>query len=244
MRTRAERTGSRYVLNGAKMYISNADAADLFVVFARQDNRQGLRGALSAFLIERGHPGMLIGKAMPTMGTTLNGLFEVQFIDCDVPADSLLGEEGCGFQYAMGSLNEGRLNVGATAVGMGEYALELVVDHVKGRIAHGLPLAELQAVQHMLANAATDMHAARLMLLEAAWQFDQGRLDSVKSSMVKVFNTEAAGRAVDTAVQLFGAAGYSRGMAVERLYRDVRALRIYEGASEILRNVIGRSLVK
>jgi acyl-CoA dehydrogenase len=243
MRTRAERVAGGYRLDGAKTYISNADRADLFVVFARTSSEARLKGGLSTFLVEPGQAGMTVGPPMPTMGTTLNGLFEVRFDDAFVAESNRLGEEGKGFEHAMESLNEGRLNVGAIAVGMGRFALELAIDHARTRIAFGQPIASNQAVQHMLANAAMELHAAWLMLLDAARAIDEGAEASASSAMVKVFCSEAAGRAVDMAVQLFGAAGYSRGVPVERLYRDVRVLRIYEGASEVLRNVVARRLL-
>jgi acyl-CoA dehydrogenase len=245
IRTQARRDGDGdgWVLNGTKTYISNADKADLLVVFARTSDSARLKGGLSAFLVAPGQSGMRVGPAMPTMGTTLEGLFEISFEDCRLPADSLLGEEGKGFDYAMESLNEGRLNVGAIAVGMGRFALELAVEHVKTRIAFGQPLASNQAVQHMLANAAMELHAAWLMLVDAARRVDAGEDASQASAMVKIYCSEAAGRAIDTAVQLFGAAGYSRGVPVERLYRDVRVLRIYEGASEVLRNLVARKVL-
>lgn len=243
MRTRAARTDGGYLLNGAKTYISNADKADLFVVFAKTDASQRLKGSVSAFLVPKGQSGMTIGPAMPTMGTTVSGLFEVVFSDCLIPRDALLGEEGSGFHYAMESLNEGRLNVGAIAVGMASFAIDLAIEHVKTRVAFGKPLATNQAVQHMLANAAMELHAGWTMILDAARRLDDGHDVSASSAMVKVFCSEAAGRAADTAVQLFGAAGYSRGFPVERIYRDVRVLRIYEGASEVLRNAVAKKLL-
>ena len=243
MRTFARRVDDDYVIDGNKTYISNADRADLFVVYARTSTTARLKGGISAFLIEAGQPGMHVGPPMPTMGTTHHGLFEVSFDSCRVPQNCLLGEEGQGFSYAMESLNDGRLNVGAIAVGMGSYALALAVEHTNTRVAFGQPISANQTVQHMLANAAMEMHAARLMLLDAAIRVDAGEDASGLSAMVKVYCSEAAGRVIDTAVQLFGAAGYSRGVPVERLYRDVRVLRIYEGASEILRNAIARKVL-
>ncbi|MGI4815445.1 MAG: acyl-CoA dehydrogenase family protein [Janthinobacterium lividum] len=243
MRMRAERVDGGYVLNGTKTYISNANRADLFVLFARTSTSARLKGGISAFLIEPGQAGMQVGPAMPTMGTTLDGLFELSFTDCRIPATQLLGEEGKGFDYAMESLNEGRLNVGAIAIGMGRFALKLAIEHVKTRIAFGQPLSANQAVQHKLADAGMELHAAWLMLVDTAWRVDAGADASATSAMVKVYCAEVAGRAIDTAVQLLGAAGYSRGVPVERLYRDVRVLRIYEGASEILRNAIARKLL-
>ncbi|CAN5733000.1 acyl-CoA dehydrogenase family protein [soil metagenome] len=243
MRTKADRRGGEYVLNGAKTYISNADKAKLFVVFARTASGVELKRSISTFLIEAGHPGMTVGPAMPTMGTTHTGLFEVSFNDCAIPASALLGDEGAGFKYAMESLNEGRLNVGAIAIGMGQYALELALEHTKTRVAFGQPIASNQVVQHMLANAAMELHAGWLSVIDGAQRLDAGLDASASSAMVKVFCSEAASRAIDTGVQLFGASGYSRGFAVERLYRDVRVLRIYEGASEILRNAVAKKLL-
>lgn len=243
MRTRAVKTDAGYVINGVKTYISNADKAGLFVVFAKTDPKAGLKSAVSAFLIPAGHPGVAVGPPMPTMGTTLDGLFEVSFADCLVPADALLGAEGQGFTYAMESLNEGRLNVGAMAIGMGRFALDLAVEHAKTRTVSGQPLAANQTVLHMFANAATDLHAGWLMVLDAANRLDQGQDASAACAMVKVFCSEAAGRAADMGLQLFGASGYTRGFQVERIYRDVRVLRIYEGASEVLRNVIGKKVL-
>ncbi len=243
MRTRAMKTQNGYILNGVKTYISNADKAGLFVVFAKTDPVAKLKDAISAFLVPAGHPGMSVGPPTQTMGTTLDGLFEVTFNDCLVPEDALLGSEGNGFFHAMESLNEGRLNVGAMAIGMGKFALDLALEHVKTRKVGGLPLANNQAVQHMIANSASDLHAGWLMVLDAAQKLDDGKDASATSAMVKVFCTEASGRVADMAVQLFGASGYSRGFQVERIYRDIRVLRIYEGASEVLRNAIAKMII-
>jgi acyl-CoA dehydrogenase len=243
IRMSARRVNGGYMLDGTKLYISNADRAGLFVVFARTSTSPKLKEAFSAFLIEAGHPGMQVGSPMPTMGTTLNGLFELSFDNCFVSAESLLGEEAMGFSYAMESLNEGRLNVGACAVGMGKLALEMAIEHTKTREAFGRTLADSQVVQHMLANVSMDLHASQLMLIDAARRLDNGEEASAVSAMVKIFCSEAAGRAVDTGVQLLGAAGYSRGVKMERLYRDVRVMRIYEGASEVLRNAVARKLL-
>ncbi|MGX9936521.1 acyl-CoA dehydrogenase family protein [Advenella kashmirensis] len=243
MRTTALKHKDGYVINGAKTYISNADKASLFVVFAKTAASEKLKNAISTFLIPAGHPGMTIGNPMPTMGTTLDGLYEVAFNDCFVPDDTLLGLEGQGFTHAMESLNEGRLNVGAIAIGMGKFALELALDHAKTRKVTGRPLADNQVVQHMITNATMELHAGWLMVQDAAKKIDAGEDASAISAMVKVFCSEAAGRAADTAVQLFGASGYTKGFQVERIYRDIRVLRIYEGASEILRNVIAKKVI-
>lgn len=243
MTTRAERTGDGYVIRGQKAFISNAQRADLIMVFAYTERAAGLNG-ISAFLMEPATPGFKVTGVTPTMGASLGGLAEVVFEDCTLPRECLIGEEGKGFRYAMESLNEGRLNVGATGVGMGDMALQRSVSYAKQRIAFGKPIADFQAIQHMLADMAVDMHAARQMLLEAAWLLEQGRGSAAKCSMVKLFCSEAAFRTADKAVQIHGGSGYCRGVVVERIFRDTRALRIYEGTSEIQRNLIAKDLLR
>jgi acyl-CoA dehydrogenase len=243
MTTKAERRQDGYLLNGRKSLISNAQRADVLMVFAYTDRSAGLKG-ISAFLMEPDTPGFQVMSVIPTMGASLGGLTEIAFDDCRLPHDSLIGEEGMGFRYAMESLNEGRLNVGATAIGMGNLALEQSVGYAKQRIAFGKPIADFQSIQHMLADMAVDMHAAQQMLHEAAWLMDQGRGSAAKCSMVKLFCSEAAFRTADRAVQIHGGAGYCRGVVVERIFRDSRALRIYEGTSEIQRNLIAKALLR
>jgi len=243
MTTRAERTADGYVIKGRKAFISNAQRADLIMIFAYTDRASGLNG-VSAFLLEPDTPGFHVTGIVPTMGASLGGVCDVAFEDCHLPREALIGEEGKGFRYAMESLNEGRLNVGATGVGMGDMALQESVGYAKQRIAFGKPIADLQAIQHMLADMAVDMHAARQLLLEAAWLLEQGRGSAAKCSMVKLFCSEAAFRTADKAVQIHGGSGYCRGVIVERIFRDARALRIYEGTSEIQRNLIARALLR
>jgi acyl-CoA dehydrogenase len=243
MTTVAERTADGYVIRGRKAFISNAQRADLVMVFAYTDRTAGLNG-ISAFLLTPDTPGFQVTGIVPTMGASLGGVADVVFEDCRLPRESLIGEEGKGFRYAMESLNEGRLNVGATGVGMGDMALRESIQYAKQRIAFGKPIAELQAIQHMLADMAVDMYAARQMLLEAAWSLEQGRGSAAKCSMVKLFCSEAAFRTADKAVQIHGGSGYCRGVVVERIFRDARALRIYEGTSEIQRNLIARALLR
>jgi acyl-CoA dehydrogenase len=243
MTTRAERTADGYVIRGRKAFISNAQRADLVMVFAYTDRTAGLNG-ISAFLLEPGMPGFQVTGVVPTMGAALGGVADVLFEDCRLPREALLGEEGQGFRYAMESLNEGRLNVGATGVGMGDMALQESITYAKQRIAFGQPIADFQAIRHMLADMAVDMHAARQLLLEAAWLLDEGRGSAAKCSMVKLFCSEAAFRTADKAVQIHGGSGYCRGVVVERIFRDARALRIYEGTSEIQRNLIAKALLR
>jgi acyl-CoA dehydrogenase len=187
---------------------------------------------------------MTVSAPIPTMGWVQDGVFEVVFEDCAVPRENILGEEGKGFVYFYKCLNEGRLSVGAQALGAATMALEQSVEYAKQRTAFGHPIADFQAVQHHLADMEVDVHLARLMLMEATWQFQQGRATGRTCSRVKLFCSEAAGRVADRGVQVHGGNGYCRGMVVERVYRDVRVLRIYDGTSEIHRNIIAKELLK
>ncbi|MPT46952.1 MAG: acyl-CoA dehydrogenase [Sphingobium sp.] len=244
MRTTAVRNADGWLINGSKTFISNGKNAKYIIVYAYTDKAAGPRAGISAFLMSADTPGFSITGTIELMGTASPGVYEMSFDNCQLPADALLGEEGQGFRYALEGLNEGRMNVGATAVGMGEYALELAIDEAKARPAFGGVIADFQAIRHYIATMATDMRAARLVLLDAAWRYDQGEKRRELASMAKLFATEAGSRTVDTAVQIFGGTGYCRGFAVERLYRDIRITRIYEGSSEIQRNTIARELLR
>ena len=242
MATAAVRDGEHYVLNGTKTFISNANHAHSITVLASTDRKAGKNG-ISAFLLDTKTPGFAVTRTMPTMGWMDNSLCEIAFTDCRIPAENLLGEEGRGLRYAMSGLNEGRLNVGCQALGPAQIALEQTIEHAKTRITFGQALAEHQAIQHMIADMAMDLHAARMVLFEAVWRAARGEDARMKASMVKVICTEAACRIADKALQIFGGSGYCRGTVVERVYRDLRVLRIYEGASEIHRNMIAKQLL-
>lgn len=244
MRTTARRSGNGWVINGSKTYISNGKNAKYVMVYAYTDKAAGARSGISAFLMPASTPGFSVSGTIQLMGTASPGVYELNFDNCELPADALVGEEGRGFHYALEGLNEGRMNVGATAVGMGEFATELAREEAKVRPAFGGVISDFQAIRHYLANMTTDMRAARLMVLDAAWRYDQGEKRRELASMAKLFATEAGWRTVDTAVQIFGGAGYCRGYAVERLYRDIRITRIYEGSSEIQRNTIAREILR
>jgi len=244
MRTTAVRDGNGWRINGSKTYISNGKNAKQVIVYAYTDKAAGTRGGISAFLMPADTPGFAVTGTIALMGTATPGVYELNFDDCFVPADAILGEEGRGFHYALEGLNEGRLNVGATAVGMGLYALELAIEESKVRPAFGGVISDFQAIRHYIAQMSTDMRAARLILLDACWRYDQGDKKREFASMAKLFATEAGSRTVDLAVQIFGGAGYCRGYAVERLYRDIRITRIYEGSSEIQKNTIARELLR
>jgi acyl-CoA dehydrogenase len=242
MATTAVRDGDHYVLNGSKTFISNANHCQSITVLAATDRKKGKHG-ISAFLLDTRTPGFTVTRTMPTMGWMDDSLCEIAFTDCRIPVTHLLGEEGRGLGYAMAGMNEGRLNVGCQALGPATIALEQTIEHAKTRITFGQALAEHQAIQHMIADMAMDLHAAKMVLWEAVWRAARGEDARLKASMVKVICTEAACRIADKALQIFGGSGYCRGTIVERVYRDLRVLRIYEGASEIHRNMIARQLL-
>ena len=242
MTTTAVRDGDDYVLNGTKTFISNANHAHSITVLASTNRAVGKKG-ISAFLLDTTTPGFQVMRKMPTMGWMDDSLCEIAFTDCRIPVANLLGEEGRGLSYAMAGLNEGRLNVGCQALGPAQIALDETIEHAKTRVTFGQALGEHQAIQHMIADMAMDLHAARMVLFEAVWRAARGEDARMKASMVKVICTEAACRIADKALQIFGGSGYCRGTIVERVYRDLRVLRIYEGASEIHRNMIAKQLL-
>jgi acyl-CoA dehydrogenase len=244
MRTTAVRNSDGWVINGSKTYISNGKNAKYVIVYAYTDKSAGQRDGISAFLMPADTPGFSVTGTIELMGTATPGVYELTFDECQVGPDALIGELGRGFHYALEGLNEGRMNVGATAVGMGEFALELAIEESKQRPAFGGVISDFQAIRHYIATMATDMRAARLILLDACWRYDQGEKRRDLASMAKLFATEAGSRTVDTAVQIFGGSGYCRGFAIERLYRDIRITRIYEGSSEIQKNTIARELLR
>jgi acyl-CoA dehydrogenase len=244
MRTTAVRNADGWLINGSKTYISNGKNAHYVIVYAYTDKAAGTRGGITAFLMPANTPGYAVTGTIELMGTASPGVYELAFDNCQVPEDAVIGEIGRGFHYALEGLNEGRMNVGATAVGMGEYALELAIEESKVRPAFGGVISDFQAIRHYIATMATDMRAARLILLDAAWRYDEGEKKRELASMAKLFATEAGSRTVDTALQIYGGSGYCKGFAIERLYRDIRITRIYEGSSEIQRNTIARELLR
>lgn len=235
--TSARREGDGYVLDGEKTWISNAGIADLYVVFART-GEAGARG-LSAFAVDADTPGVEVVERIPTISP--HPLGTVRLAGVRVPAARRLGAEGQGFKIAMATLDVFRSTVGAAALGFARRALDEARAHVNARQLFGAPLAALQLTQAAVAAMATDVDASALLVYRAAWLKDCGAERVTReAAMAKWFATEAAGRVCDRAVQLFGGRGVTRGEVVERLYRDVRALRIYEGASEIQQLVIAR----
>jgi acyl-CoA dehydrogenase len=239
--TRAERDGDGWVLTGTKRFISNAPGADLYVVFAKTAPERGAKG-ISAFVVPRDAPG-LSGRPMRTLAPHVIG--ELVFDRCRVPADGLLGAEHEGWRVAMGTLDVFRASVGAQAVGLAQAALDLALAHARRRVQFGQPIAQFQLVQAKLADMATEIRAARLLVYSAARLTDGGAARvTLESSMAKLFATEMAHRVIDQAVQIHGGEGVVRGTPIERLYREARAPRIYEGTSEIQRLIIARQLLR
>jgi len=241
MQTTARKEGDAYVLDGDKCFISNADIAAHFVLFANADPEAGRRG-ITAFLLPKGADGLTIEVQDLSIDHPIGAL---HLRGCRLPASSVLGEVGGGFSLAMQTLDRFRVSVGAAAVGMARRAFDTAASHVRQRQQFGKALAEQQLVQAMLADMAVDIDSARLMVLRAAHAADtqEGSL-SAAAAMAKLHATEAAQRVIDSAVQLFGGKGVERGNPAEALYRAVRPLRIYEGTSEIQRLVIASSVSK
>jgi alkylation response protein AidB-like acyl-CoA dehydrogenase len=240
--TTARREGETYVLDGTKTFITMAPDADLYTVFAKTEPAAGNKG-ISAFIVEKGTPGFDPGRRIPLLAAHPIG--EPVFRDCRVPAANLIGEENRGFAVAMGTLDFFRTTVGACAVGMARRALDEALAYAREREAFGRTIAGFQLVQTRLAAMATELEAARLLVYRAALTRDRadGARVTLESAQAKLFATEAAQRVIDAAVQIHGGRGVTRGVEVERLYRAIRALRIYEGTSEIQHLVIARELL-
>jgi len=243
--TKARRDGDGYVISGAKRFITNAPLADLFVVFARTDPAaSGTRG-ISVFLVEAEREGVRVGPKDRKMGQAGAWTAEVLFDQVKVPATALVGgEEGAGFGAAMRSLVRGRVHIAAICVGMADRLLAESVAHARSARQGGQPIGEFQLVQAMLAEIQTGAYAGRAMVAEAARNYDSGADRRIGPSAAKLFCSEMVGRAADLAVQVHGGLGYMHGVPVERLYRDARLFRIYEGTSEIQKLIIGRALVR
>jgi acyl-CoA dehydrogenase len=239
--TAARRDGDDYVIDGVKTWISNGGIADTYTVFARTGEAPGARG-LSAFHVEADRPGIRITERIEVVAP--HPLATVAFESCRVPADSLIGAAGDGFKVAMATLDVFRSTVGAAALGFARRALDETLARVTSRELFGAPLADLQLVQAKLADMALEIDTAALLVYRAAWAKDMGAARVTReAAMAKLHGTEAAQRVVDAAVQLHGALGVTAGHPVERLYREVRALRIYEGASEVQQMIIARQVL-
>ncbi len=244
IQTTATKVAGGWKLNGNKLYITNALNADLFTVIAMTDREKKSRGGITAFLVERTFPGFEVAQILETMGSKPYTHGELVFSDCFVPDEMVLGTVGDGFKVAMETLDEGRLHVAASACGVAIRLLEMSVEWSNNRLAFGKPIATNQAIQWMLSDSATELYASQQMLYNACWRVDQGERASKQCAMVKLFASEMVGRVADRAVQIHGGMGYMKELPVERFYRDVRVMRIYEGTSEIQRLVIARELLK
>jgi len=243
VKTRAVRDGNLYRLSGTKRYITNADKAQLFTVMARTGEETGGRG-VSAFLVPRDLPGVSIGEPEKKMGQKGARVADVTFEDVPVPVENRLGAEGEGFRIAMQVLDRGRLHIAAVCVGVAERLIADCVTYASERKQFGKPIAEHQLIQAMLADSKTETLAARALVLETAAAKDAGSNTTMEAAAAKYFASEMVGRVADRAVQIFGGAGYIADYGIERLYRDVRLFRIYEGTSQIQQLIIARETLK
>ncbi len=243
LKTKAIRKGQEYILNGTKSWVSAGSEANAILVFAQTERPQG-PAKLSAFVVEKTFPGFRVARIEEKMGLHSSLTAEIALQDCRVPAENLLGEEGRGASIALHLLDGSRIGIAAQAVGLSQRALELAVRYAKQREAFGRHISEFQAIQFMLADAATLVEAARLLTYRAADCFDRGLPYGKESAMAKLFASEAANKVASQALQVHGGYGYSKEYEIERIYRDTRVLSIYEGTSEIQRLVIARNLIK
>ena len=239
--TRAERDGNDFVLNGVKHYITTGKHADVAIVFAVTDKTAGKKG-ISCFLVPTATPGYQVARIERKMGQHASDTAQIVFENCRVPATALLGKEGEGYKIALSNLEAGRIGIAAQSVGMARAAFEAAVAYAKERITFGVPIIEHQAVNFRLADMATRLDAARLMVWRAATLKDAGKPCLVEASMAKMYASEMAEKVCSDAIQIHGGCGYTDETSVERIARDVRICQIYEGANDIQRLVIGRSI--
>ncbi|GAB4277488.1 MAG: acyl-CoA dehydrogenase [Candidatus Promineifilaceae bacterium] len=242
VRTTAVKEGNSWIIDGAKMWTTNASIADMIVVLVRTDPAGGSR-SLSQILVPTDTPGLTIGAPEKKMGLKGSPTHAVTFDEVRVPLENLVGEEGRGLQQTLATLDSGRISIGALAVGLAQAAFEEALKYAKERKTFGKPIAEHQAIQWMLADAATEIQAARWMVYYAAWLKEQGRPYTKEAAMAKLFATEVSERVCRNAIQIHGGYGYSSEFEVERIYRDTRLMTIGEGTSEIQRLVISRLLL-
>jgi alkylation response protein AidB-like acyl-CoA dehydrogenase len=241
--TRAVLRGDEWVINGSKTFITSGSVAGVVVITARTDQAPGTDG-ISAILVEQGTPGFRIGRTLAKMGLHGSVTNELFFEDCRVPAANLLGERGQGFRQFLVALDGGRIGIGAVSVGVAQAAFDYALAYAKNRVQFGKPIAELQAIQFMLAEMATQIEAARLLVWRAAYLKDKGQPFRMEASMAKMFASEMGERVCHQAIQILGGYGYMREYPVERMYRDIRLMEIGEGTSQVQRLVIARQLLK
>ncbi|WP_372089577.1 acyl-CoA dehydrogenase family protein [Tistrella mobilis] len=245
LRTSARRDGDSYVLNGTKRYITNAPEAGIYTVMARTDPEKRGASGISAFIVERGTPGLTVAKPDRKMGQRGAHTADVIFEDCRVPASAVIGGvEGVGFKTAMKVLDRGRLHIASVCVGVAERLIHDALSYAMDRRQFGQPIAEFQLIQAMLADSRTEAYAGRCMVEDAARRRDAGEDVNMLASCCKLFASEMVGRVADRAVQILGGAGYIVDYGVERFYRDVRLFRLYEGTSQIQQIVIARNMIR
>ena len=242
IKTRAVLSGDEWVLNGQKVFITNGSIADVVVVAAVTDPTKGHRG-ISNFIVEKGTPGFRPGRDEEKMGLKGSVTSQLFFEDCRVPKENLLGKEGEGFKQFLIVLDAGRIAIGAMAVGLAQAALDASIAYAKERVQFGQPIAKFQAIQWMIADMATQLDGARLLVYRAAWLKDRGVRFTREAAMAKLFASEIAERACHAAIQIHGGYGYTKDYPLERFYRDVRLCEIGEGTSEIQRLVIARQVL-
>jgi butyryl-CoA dehydrogenase len=241
-RTTAVLDGDEYVLNGSKIFITNGGYADVYVITAMTDPARGTRG-ISAFIVDKDAPGFTVGEKEHKMGIKASSTTPLYFTDCRIPKDALLGKEGKGFKIAMATLDGGRIGIAAQALGIAQGALDASVAYAKERVQFGKPIATLQAIQWMIADSATEIDAARLLVYRAAWLKDNGRSYGKEAAMAKLFASETATRVAGRAIQIHGGYGFTESYPVERAYRDAKITEIYEGTSEVQRMVIAGNVL-
>lgn len=244
IKTSARLDGGDYVLNGNKRFITNAPYADIFLVTARTDPANQGAGGISSFLVEADRPGLACAPAVEKMGLMGNDTADLNFDNCRVPAENLVGAEGQGFRLVMQRLDIVRVEAAALAVGNAERLIAESVSYAKEREQFGQPIANYQLIQAMLADSRAEAYAARAMVMDAARRLDAGETAITEAACCKLFATEMVGRVADRAVQIHGGAGYMRGSCVERFYRDVRIYRIYDGTNQIQQMLIARNMLR
>lgn len=243
IKLRATKNDGAYMLNGEKIFITNGREADTFITFARTNDQPRSQG-ISAFIVEKDTPGLVIGKNEKKLGLHGTSTVTLSFDNCRVPKESMLGEEGKGFTVAMNNLQTGRIGIAAQALGIAEGAFELARDYAKNREQFGKPISSQQGISFMLANMATSVEASKLLVYQAANHVDHGTLSIEKASMAKLFAAKTAMQTAIDAVQIFGGYGYTEDYPVERYFRDAKVTEIYEGTSEIQKIVISKQLLK
>lgn len=242
--TTAVRRGDKYIINGTKQWVTNGGEAEIYIIILMTDKKRGSRGA-SAIIVEKGTPGFSFGKKERKMGIRSSATRELVFQDCEVPAENLLGKEGMGFIIAMRTFDASRPGIGAQAVGIAQGALDAAIDYSRERVQFGRKISSFQAIQHMLADMATQIEAARALVYAAARMIDSGAKDIAKeSAMSKLFASDMCMKVTVDAVQIFGGYGYMRDYPVERMMRDAKITQIYEGTNQIQRNIIAVHLIK